>query len=184
MKDEFLTKPLDAGLQKLASSFDCGSNLFFNNFLRGTRAFDNNIGKTFVYSTDNCNKIIGYYNLGVGDIEYTNRSNQTIKCGGAVHINYFAVDQAFRGKIVTVDDGIEIRWSDLLLDDCLSRIASIRKNDVGFSFVTLSSTKEGLELYLRHDFQLLDTDMSFSNNDGEDSEEGTKMYLPLDDEFY
>lgn len=57
----------------------------------------------------------------------------------------------------------------------------IRRDHVGFGFVTLSASKEGYKLYKRHGFmELEDEDMFFTNNDDEQSGEGKQMYLPLD----
>lgn len=76
------------------------------------------------------------------------------------------------------DDGIKINLSDVLLDECLAKIEYIRKEYVGFSFVTLSSTKEGYSLYCRTGFEDLEEDMGFSAKDSDI--ECIPMYLPLD----
>ena len=77
-----------------------------------------------------------------------------------------------------MDNGDKIRLPDILLDRCMQKIAEIRKKDVGFSFVTLSSTKAGYHLYLRNGFERLDEDMNFSI---EESEDGCiPMYYAID----
>ena len=71
-----------------------------------------------------------------------------------------------------------------MLGDCLARINRIRRDNLGFMFVTLSSSKDGFDLYHnRFGFELFADveDMSFYDAD-EDSTGGIKMYLPLDDE--
>ena len=68
--------------------------------------------------------------------------------------------------------------SDALLADCLNRITDIRENELGFAFVTLSSTDEGLYLYERNGFYPLEEDMKISKNPGEKT--CSPMYLPID----
>ena len=83
--------PYDAGLQKLASSFHSGND-FLDRFLKGSLALDANIGKTFVFLSEDDKTIIGYYNLGLGYIEQNDFGIRK-KAGGAVHINSFALDE-------------------------------------------------------------------------------------------
>ena len=182
---ELLTIELDTDLQRLAQSFDCGGPSVFNAFLKGSLAMDCSYGKTFVLATSDHRCIIGYYNIGVGEVVMYNGAC-TMKCGGAVHINYLAVDKNYRGQIAIVgaDESNSFRWSDLLLKDCIDRIEIIRKESVGFMFVTLSSSRDGYDLYHnRFGFELLseEEDLSFHESD-EDTTGGIKMYLPLDDE--
>lgn len=107
---------------------------------------------------------------------------QVIKCGGAIHINDLALDKRFRGRPVFENQpSMEILWSDLLLRDCINRIQYIRERHVGFSFISLSASKEGYNLYKRHGFlELAEDDMYFINSDDEISGKGIQMYLPLD----
>ena len=117
MNNSFIVKPYDASLQKLASSFDCGSKPVFNSFLRSSDALEPAFGKTYVLLTEDEASIIGYYNIGVGDVERSD-GYQTLKCGGAIHINYLALDKRFRGRLAfSNDSGMDIYWSDLLLHD-------------------------------------------------------------------
>ena len=167
----------DASLQKLASSFHSGNN-YLDKFLRESVSLDDGFGKTYVFLSEDNQNIIGFYNLGLGYIEqYDNKI--TKKIGGAIHINCFALDEQFHGLLqMYTDDGIKINLSDVLLNDCLEKIEYIRREYVGFSFVKLSSTKEGYGLYCRNGFEDLEEDMGFS---AEDSDiECTPMYLPLD----
>ncbi|WP_330637123.1 hypothetical protein, partial [Faecalicatena fissicatena] len=73
---------------------------------------------------------------------------------------------------------LKINLSDILLDDCMSRIEEIRRNHLGFMFVTLNSTKEGYSLYLRNGFENLEEDMHFTADESET--ECTPMYLCID----
>ena len=181
MKSEFLTVQFDAALRDAASHFDCGSSTVFNSFIRGSTAIEPFYGKTFVFMLGDTGTIIGYYNIGVSDVLRVEGS-QTLKCGGAIHINYLALDKRFRGQPIFQDKPeVDIRWSDLLLLDCLRRIEMIRQKHVGFGFVTLSASKEGYGLYKRHGFlDLAEEDMHFVNGDDEISGKGRQMYLPLD----
>ena len=181
MRDEFLTVQLDAALQNAASTFDCVSAPVFNSFIRSYNAIDSFYGKTFVFPLGNTGSIIGYYNIGIGEVLRIEES-RILKCGGAIYINYLALDKRYRGQPIFADKPeIDLRWSDLLLRDCLRRIDWIRQDHVGFGFVTLSASKEGYNLYKRHGFlELAEDEMYFVNSDDEMSGKGIQMYLPLD----
>ena len=181
MEHEFSTIPFNAALQNAALNFDCGSSSFYNQFIRDRQALDPSFGKTFVFLTKDHKSIVGYYNIGVGEVTLDNGYQRT-KCGGAVHINVLALDKAYRGKSISDEAGKDIHWSDLLLYDCLQRIYNIRETSVGFSFVTLSASKEGHGLYQRFGFFEMEEDMSFNLQDDEKSGKGIMMYYPLDSE--
>lgn len=166
----------DASLQKLASSFHSGND-YLDRFLRDTISRDDGFGKTYVLLSDDNRTIIGYYNLGLGYIEQQ-EYGRTVKMGGAVHINCFALDTHYHGALQGyTDEGIKINLSDALLVECLSRIEVLRREHIGFSFVTLSSTKEGYALYLRNGFEKLEDDMQFTFDETEVS--CIPMYLSL-----
>lgn len=184
-EDGLFTVELNADRQRLAQSFDCGGPSVFNAFLKGPKALDSSYGKTFVLVTEDAKSIIGYYNIGVGEVVISDGA-RILKCGGAIHINYLAVDKNYRGQtaIMGADNLHGLRWSDVLLGDCLARIEHIRHQYIGFMFVTLSSSQDGFDLYHnRFGFELFADveDMSFYESD-EDASGGTKMYLPLDNE--
>lgn len=161
MRNRINVVQYDAGLQKLASSFHSG-NEYLDQFLRQTDSLNDNFGKTYVFLSEDNKYIIGYYNLGLGYIEEIDYGLRK-KIGGAVHINCFALDQRYHGYLQTVTmEGIRINLSDILLSECMERIEEIRQGYVGFSFVTLNSTKEGYSLYVRNGFEKLDDDMHFS----------------------
>ena len=181
MEHEFMTIPFNAALQNAALNFDCGSSPFYNQFIRGWQALDASFGKTFVFLTEDQKSIVGYYNIGVGEVSRDD-GYQRLKSGGAVHINVLALDKSLRGKTALEVYGADIPWSDLLLYDCLKRINKIRDTCVGFSFVTLSASKEGYSLYRRFDFFEMDEDMSFNLQEDEKSGKGIMMYLALDSE--
>ena len=168
----------DANLQKLASSFCCG-NEFIDNFLKGSLALDSAIGKTYVWLSDDNSRIIGFYNITTGSVEEL-RDGKLYKIGGAVHINDFAVDVSYQKTLYDSNHSWYI--SDVLLLDCIERIEAIRDNSLGFSFVTLASTKEGFNLYSRNDFESMEDEMQIPIV--EDKESGCiPMYLPLDYEY-
>lgn len=191
MKSNASVIAYDASLKDLASTFDCGSNIFYNRFLLDPRALDPNFGKTYVCLTDDRTKIVGYYNIGVGDVEVNidngfvsgNTEYKSVKAGGAIHINMFALDKAYRSLVVhTTKEGYQILWSDYLLDECIQRILHIRDRYIGFTFITLTASTEGEKLYKRHLFSEMDDDMSFSYEETEKSGKGIDMYLPIDEE--
>lgn len=163
---------LDANLQKLASNFKCGNDNI-DDFLKTSKALDNGIGITYVWLSEDEDKILGYYNFTTGSLD-TIDSDLRIKSGGAIHLNEFAMDISCHG--ISVQD---VNMSDLLLYDFISRATFIRDNYVGYSFITLRSTSQGYNLYKRHDFEDVEEDMDFSPTMGKDSDGGSMMYLPL-----
>ena len=176
----------DANYQRLASSFESG-NTYLDGFLRDHRALEDWFGKTYVLLSDNNDTIIGYYNIGTGYIEQVSGWNRC-KIGGSVHINCLALDKKYQGLAQAVTpDGVKINLSDFLLYDCIQRILGIREQ-VGFSFITLCSTKQGYSLYKRNDFEDLDNDLHFSVEDPAAHDARSEddwcafMYLPLDAE--
>ena len=170
-------KKYDASFQKLASHFHSG-NTYLDNFLKGYVSLDNGYGKTFIWLSNDLSDIIGYYNIGTGYIEQE-LNNSFSKIGGSIHINGFALDQKYRGLEQGEDEsGLKYFLSDFLLDHCLETIEMLRNDYIGFSFVTLNSTREGYSLYTRNGFEELDEDMHFSIY--ESDIECIPMYLALD----
>ncbi len=165
-------KELDADLQKLASIFCCG-NISIDGFLKSELALDKSAGTTYVWLVNGDSEIIGFYNFTTGSLDI-NDSGQRVKAGGAIHLNEFAISEKYQKK--SVDDNY---FSDLLLDDFVSRATFIKDHYVGFTFITLRSTDEGHCLYLRNDFEEVEEDMDFPPTPGKDSDGGTMMYLPL-----
>lgn len=169
--------PFTAEMQTMAQAFHSGND-YLDYFLRTPEAVNCEFGKTYVLLSVEGSDIIGYYNIGVGSLEqYTEYGRR--KLGGAVHINCFALDERYHHVLQgQAEDGKNVYLSDVLLDECLQRIRRIRENQVGFSFVTLCSTKQGCSLYQRADFEVLEEDMDFSI--GETDKNCILMYLPLD----
>lgn len=156
------TKSIQADLAK---KFDCG-NPALTFFLKNNIALDISYGTTYVMMADNT--IIGYYNISTGCIV----TEDNIRMGGSVYINCLAVDIKYQKKKL-----MENYYSDILLHDCFMRADELREQ-IGFSFITLSSTEEGDYLYERNGFFQLEEDMSIAKNQGEDK--CSSMYLPLD----
>ena len=176
--------PYDAGLQKLASSFSSG-NEYLDHFLKLPEAIQNSFGRTYVLLTDDESMIVGYYNIGVGYIEQMVDGVRR-KMGGSAHVNCFALDTRYHGALQAVTpEGVKINLSDVLLNECIHRIYAVRE-EIGFTFITLCSTKQGYSLYKRNDFEDLETDMSFAIeedaqfNTGDEGDFCAPMYLALD----
>jgi len=170
-------KPYDAGFKELASIFH-SAHPYLDSFLKEDRALDPSFGKTYVWLTEENSAIIGYYNITTGYIEQDNWGILE-RMGGAIHINCFSLDERYRGILVgNRDDGAPIRLSDLLLQECIHRIESIREKYVGFAFITLCATDMGYHLYQRQGFFDLEEDMSFHTN--EKDIENIFMYYPLE----
>lgn len=167
----------DAGMKSLASSFHSGND-YLDQFLRNPSALSESYGKTYVFLSSDGNTIIGYYNIGVGYIEQM-FSYGRVRMGGSAHVNCFALDEKYHGLLQQqLPDGTKINLSDVLLDDCIRRIRHIRATEIGFSFITLCSTQQGISLYKRNAFEELDEDMAFSVE--ETDQDCVLMYLPLD----
>ena len=144
----------------LTDNFSCG-NIIIDNFLKSDDALDENQGITYVLLSDEKDFIIGYYNISVGrvdQIETIGDSVCYIPMGGAVNINYLAVDE--RLQHTKVVDGQKFYFGDYILRDCEKRILHLRKQ-IGISFVTLYSTNEGYHLYHnRNCYEHFEDDMS------------------------
>lgn len=184
MRNKLNVVPYDAGLQKLASCFTSGND-YLDRFLRSADAIQNSFGRTYVLLTDDDSMIVGYYNIGVGYIEQIFDGVRR-KLGGSAHINCFALDERYHGILQAMTpEGVKVNLSDVLLDDCIKRIYEIRE-EIGFTFITLCSTKQGYSLYKRNDFEDLETDMNFSTeeetrfNTEEDGDFCAPMYMALD----
>lgn len=186
MKSKLNVVPYDASLQKLASDFHSG-NGYLDRFLRNSLSLDDSFGKTYVFLSSNNDAIIGYYNLGTGYIEERIENSTPHKLGGSVHINCLALDERYQKSFQhTTPEGINVYLSDMLLQECFDRIFEIRK-EIGFTFITLCSTRQGYKLYLRNNFYDLKGDMNFSieedasfNTEGDDDGFCAPMYYPLD----
>lgn len=87
--------PLSPELLPLAERFSSG-NTYLDGFLQnGDYSLNTNIGKTYVFLAEENNEIIGYYNLGMSSVdraEEISGNSRYIRMGGAVNINYFALD--------------------------------------------------------------------------------------------
>ncbi|MBR1421851.1 MAG: N-acetyltransferase [Ruminococcus sp.] len=167
MNSDFVTEPYSSKLQnQYSNKFDCG-NSAINSFLKNEQSLDPFFGKTYVLISEE--SIVGYYNISTGHIE----DNTGIRLGGSIYLNYFALDKDYH-KVKLDEEGYV---SDFLLSDCFNRITHIQERYIGFSFITLSSTSEGYNLYRRNGFEEMEEDMRIAKNDGEKT--CIPMYLPI-----
>ena len=164
-------------LLSLSKGFSSG-NRFLDDFIMSEDALNDGLGKTFVWIDEKRTHIIGYYNIGVGYIDMYN-GDEKYKIGGSVHLNFFALNEKYRGIVIgQTDDGMQVKISDQLFGDFMNKVYELRNKFIGFSFVTLAATEEGYSLYKRNYFDDLDEDLHFSFKD---DEKGCKpMYLALD----
>ncbi len=173
VRTELYTKEL----LELSKSFSSG-NSFLDSFIKTGDALDDGLGKTFVWIDEKRSHIIGYYNVGVGYIDMYNGDDK-YKIGGSIHLNFFALNEKYRGVIIgKTADGRVVKISDSLFADFMNKVYEIREKYVGFSFVTLAATEEGYSLYKRNFFDDLDEGLHFSFKD--DEKECRPMYLALD----
>ena len=179
MKIRVNTEIFTYGLSKLAKRFSSG-NTFLDEFIKSSDAFNDSIGKTFVWINEKRTEFIGYYNIGVGYIDMYD-GDEKYKIGGAIHLNFFALNDKYRGIVIGKrDDGKDVRVSDQLFYDFMQKVFTLRQKYIGFSFVTLAATEEGYSLYKRNYFEELDADFHFSFKD--DEKGCIPMYLALDTE--
>lgn len=157
---------------RILNKFHSG-NLNIDEFINSTKCLDVSYGRTYV-SLDNKNTIIAYYNITTGSI--TDPTYLDLKIGGSIHINKFALGVKWQGSHLIVND-MDMKLSDYLFMLCIEQIRKLR-DEVGFTFITLCSTNEGLHLYQRAGFVLPDEDMKVVQDE---SEKGCyQMYYPLD----
>lgn len=167
--------------KSLLDEFDCGNN-YLNGFLKSSKAFDNGIGTTYIALEDEVDRIIGYYNITAGSLDVPYGSLR-IKGGSSVHINCFAVTKEFQKNVERMIPGTsqKIYTSDMLLADCEERIRVIKEKYLGVGFITLGSTKEGINLYERNGFSIAEEeDIIISQT--YDEKKTVMMYLFLDEE--
>lgn len=174
-------KPLTRDIyNRFKNSFDCG-NSRLNRFFSGSESLDIGIGVTYVFLSDDDSEIIGYYNLTTGVI--SDSENPHNRIGGSVHINCFALDSQYHGILQDNDrNGNPIKLSDIFFRECIENILSMR-NKIGFTFITLSSTSEGYNLYKRTMFDDLEDDMFIAEKDMEQNG-CIPMYYSIDIEDY
>lgn len=156
------------GLEK---EFECG-NMVIDKFIKDGNALDENQGITYIMLSDDAEFMIGYYNIEVGrvdqievvaDIEYYK------PMGGTVNLNYLAIHSKYQGIKIAEIAGKKIYLGDYLLRDCEKRILKLRKQ-IGISFVTICSTKQGYHLYHeRNGYEDFEEDMNnfVSESDGQ-----------------
>jgi len=176
---EKLTEALTLDNRHSVSGFSSGS-MFFDSFIKSERAFDKNLGKTFIWLNAEKNEVIGYYNIGVGYVDMWDDQGK-LKLGGSAHLNFFALDEKYRGVILKKhSDGKTLRMSDRLFSDFLVRVSEMRDGYAGFAFVTLAATEAGKSLYKRFGFEELEEDLHFSLKDDEKC--CIPMYMAIDRE--
>ncbi len=168
-----ITIKLDLQHRELVKKFSCG-NMILDNFLKSQQSFDSGIGVTYIYLTEDQNRVVGYYNISAGCVDYLDNGLR-LRDAGAIHLNYFAVDLAFQKK----NNNMGI--SDLLLEDCVQRVHVIRENILGFNYITLDSTQEALGLYQRHGFQKIELDEGIIFSPYKNEYTSIPMYLFLDE---
>lgn len=177
MKIKVDTEKYNENLLELATTFKSG-NEFLDQFIQSKESLNDGLGKTFVWIDEKRESIIGYYNIGVGYIDMLDGDDK-YKIGGSIHLNFFALDEKYRGIVIDEKkDGTKVKISDRLFADFMLKVYELRAEYIGFSFVTLAATDEGYSLYKRNYFEDLEEGLHFSFKD---DEKGCKpMYFALD----
>lgn len=161
----------------LVNTFDC-KNSVINNFLKSENALDSNQGVTYILLNDNKDEVIGFYNIGISRIDQVQTigdNTYSTYMGGAAVINYLALDSSLQHTYI--EDGYS--YGDYLLICCEDNLLSLRSK-IGFSFIAISSTQEGLHLYKdKHDYEEFEEDMSIVVQ--ESDKQCIKLYKWADD---
>lgn len=162
---------------ELISKFDCG-NSDINLFLKNVDLSDPNNGVTYIWLTESLDNIIGFYNIEVGRVdrvEFISGNPLYIPMGGAVNINYLAINKEYQHTQLSENT----YYGDYLLWHCEDKIVSIRQ-DIGISFITASITNEAYNMYIRrNEYDHFDEDM---NNFVQESDKTCyKVYKWIDD---
>ncbi len=164
----------------IAINFECGNSVI-DNFLKSDNALDENYGVTYIMLSDDKDDILGYYNIEADRVDFIETVGTQVlykPMGGAVSINYLAVNKDYQGmKIMELDDK-NIYFGDWLLRDCEKRIVDLRKH-IGASFVVLCSTQQGYNLYKRNGYEDFESDMNIVVDENNSS--CYKMYKCIDD---
>ena len=161
----------------LVNTFDC-KNSVINNFLKSENALDSNQGVTYILLNDIKDEVIGFYNIGISRIDQVQTIGGTTYStymGGAAVINYLALDSSLQHTYI--ENGYS--YGDYLLTCCEDNLLSLR-NQIGFTFIAISSTQEGLHLYRdKHDYEEFEEDMSIVVQ--ESDKQCIKLYKWADD---
>lgn len=160
-----------AEYEGLKHEFQCG-NMVIDRFLVSDSALDENQGITYIMLSEDSTTIIGYYNIEVGrldQIEMVGDNEYYKPMGGTVNINYLAIHREYQGIKIAEYEGRNLYLGDYLLRDCEKRILGLRKQ-VGISFITLCSTKQGYHLYHeRNGYEDFEEDMNNFVSEGDKS---------------
>ena len=109
---------IDVETKNLKNQFTCG-NIVIDNFLKNGDALDEDQGITYVLLSDKKDAIIGYYNIEVGrvdQIEDIGNNVMYIPMGGAVNINYLAIDIKYQGTKIAEINGKKYIWVIICLE--------------------------------------------------------------------
>lgn len=164
-------------LEQLCSSFYC-TNTVIDNFIRSSECLNPSICKTYLLTKEENNKIelIGFFSLAADAV----LENTTIYNGGAIRILMFAVDERYQKQTILIGHN-KRTYASLQLVLCLETIQNIVEQSVGASYIVLSSTKEGYNLYTHvGEFETIDDDFQLTYHEG-DGQECIDMYKPLFD---
>lgn len=161
----------------LAANFHSG-NVVIDSFIKSNLALDCNFGATYILKDENT--LSGFYNIGVGQVNsFTTVGNATYyeHMGGAININYLALDARYQHTPVIPDS--HLYYGDYLLQDCENRILKLREQ-VGAAFIVIHSTPEGYHMYHdRNDYEDFEEDMSSFVQESDKS--CYKLYKCIDD---
>lgn len=146
----FITTKYNSKYKKALKLFSSG-NSYIDTFVKNTDVNNDALGKTYIWYDRQNKLIIGYYNITAGSLAQV-QDGRSVKIGGSIHINEFAIDMKFQKKGLLIF--------------------------VGFEFVTLFATLQGEKLYKRFGFETIEDEMLLFPGEGE--EKCQPMYLPLD----
>jgi GNAT superfamily N-acetyltransferase len=128
-------------------SFDCGVPQL-NEFLKklARQQQEKNIGKTFVaVSNQGDPKILGFYTLSAGSIQFVSLPTQVQK-----KLPRYPVPVAILGRLAVNKSNQGAGVGKALLRDALLRVASVAESDMGVAAVVVDAKNEAAARYYEH----------------------------------
>ena len=185
LKIEKYTYESEENIKLLCSSFSCG-NYVIDNFLKSEDCKNPSICVTYLLLKDEDNVIdlIGYFSLSADAVLY-NEYNSMVPHfnGSAIRIQMFAIDSRFQGKRIQYNESENHTIASFMLSQCISIIENIVIKNIGVTYIILSSTKEGYNLYkYSGQFASIDEEYSLTLHE-ENGNECIDMYKPVFDLF-
>lgn len=141
------------------TTFDCGNSVI-NGYVHNKLGTDLDGSIPYFLLSEDRSIFMGFYSIEAGRLDQSYDGKHFTPMGGTVNISYLALDKKYQHKwLGQTAEGTNFYIGDYLLNDCERRILALSKN-VGISFITLYSSKEGYHMYHdRNGYEDFDGDM-------------------------